>query len=107
MKQSQRIKKNFKKRGAALYRIIVFRSSKHIKGQVLEIKSGKTLFSETDSSETGKQTKIEKAKTVGKKLGQKIKKAKLENLFFDRNGYKFHGRVKAIAEALKEEGVKI
>ena len=72
MKQSQRFKKNLKKRGAALYRIIVFRSSKHIKGQVLEIKSCKTLFSEGDFGEKGKQTKIEKAKSVGKKLGQKI-----------------------------------
>lgn len=100
-------KKILHKFGNAQYRIVVFRSLKHIYAQVIEIKTGKTIFSESDLKIKTKTAKTHDALEVGKELGKKIIKAKLSKLAFDRNGYKFHGRVKALVEALRKEGVKI
>ena len=101
----QRIKYKW---GSALYRISVFRSSKHIYAQVSEIQSGKTLFSSSDLSLKVKtKNDIEKAQLVGKELAKKIKAKKLGKLVFDRSAYKYHGRVRALAEGIREEGVKI
>ena len=52
-------------------------------------------------------TKIEKSSFIGDKIGQEIKKKKIEKVMFDRNGYIFHGRVKAFVEAVKETGLSI
>ena len=95
------------------YRLVVFRSNKHIYGQVLDISKGITLFSsssldnelkkEIKSNNSGK---IEISKTVAKNLSNKMKKNKIEAITFDRNGYIYHGRVKAFAEELRSNGIK-
>ena len=51
--------------------------------------------------------KIEKRKIVGKSLAEKIKNAKIERIIFDRNGYKYHGRIKALAEAIRSAEITI
>jgi large subunit ribosomal protein L18 len=51
--------------------------------------------------------KVEAAKLVGKAMGEEIKKRKIERVVFDRNGYLYHGRVKAVADGAREAGVKI
>ena len=50
--------------------------------------------------------KIEASKLVGKSLGEKLKKDKIERIVFDRNGYKYHGRVKALADAVRKAGIQ-
>ena len=52
-------------------------------------------------------TKIDKSKIVGKLLSEKIKNKNFNNIVFDRSGFKFHGRIKAIADAIKESGINI
>ena len=50
-------------------------------------------------------TKIEKSKIVGHSLAKKIKNKKIDKIIYDRNGYRYHGRVKALAEAIREKGI--
>lgn len=90
-------------------RLSVFRSNKHIYAQVVDDTVGKILESESDLSqkaETKSRNKTEMAKVVGEKLGAKMKKKKIMTVCFDRGGYKYHGRVKALAEGLRNSGVK-
>jgi large subunit ribosomal protein L18 len=92
------------------FKIIVFRSNRFIYAQILDIRSGKTIVSidekEAKISSGKKMTKIEKAKLLGQLLAEKAKKLKVEKVSFDRNGYKYHGRVKALADGLREGGLK-
>lgn len=87
-------------------RLSVFRSNRAIYAQVIDDVKGVTMAS-ISSKEIGKdQLNIESSKEVGKKLAEKIKEAGLETLIFDRNGYPYHGRVKAFAEGVREGGIK-
>ncbi|MBV6639145.1 MAG: 50S ribosomal protein L18 [Cyclobacteriaceae bacterium] len=87
-------------------RLSVFRSNRAIYAQVIDDVKGVTIAS-ISSKEIGKdQLNIESSKEVGKKLAEKIKEAGLETLIFDRNGYPYHGRVKAFAEGVREGGIK-
>ena len=106
-----RIKKSIKKRISGTTdtpRLSVFRSNKEIYAQVIDDLTGKTLLSasskETDS--TSKVTKIETSVIVGKALAEKAIKAGIDKVVFDRNGYLYHGRVKALAEGAREGGLK-
>lgn len=87
-------------------RLSIFRSNRAIYAQVIDDVKGVTMAS-ISSKEIGKdQLNIESSKEVGKKLAEKIKEAGLETLIFDRNGYPYHGRVKAFAEGVREGGIK-
>jgi large subunit ribosomal protein L18 len=86
--------------------LVVFRSNKHILAQVTEPTSRKTLFTVT-SATIKKGTKTEKSLEVGKKVAELLKKNKIEKVIFDRNGFLFHGRIKALAEAIKNENIAI
>jgi large subunit ribosomal protein L18 len=66
-----------------------------------------TTISTIKKSNKSKVNNIESAKDVGTKMASYIKKEKITNVAFDRSGYRYHGRVKAVAEALRENGVKI
>ena len=88
-------------------RLSVFRSNKEIYVQLIDDVNGNTLV--TASSRTkgiAKGTKMETAAAVGKSLAEKAVKAGIENCSFDRNGYLYHGRVKALAEGAREGGLK-
>lgn len=91
-------------------RLSVFRSSKHIYAQVIDDTTGETLASaSTQSPEireelTGKE-KIERAQLVGKLIAQKTLAKEITSVVFDRNGFIYHGRVKAVAEAAREGGL--
>lgn len=90
-------------------RICVFRSNKHIYVQLIDDEKGQTLLSTSDfeiEKKKRKMTKIEKAKEVGRILAKKALKKKIEKIVFDRAGYKYHGRVKALAEGAREGGLK-
>jgi large subunit ribosomal protein L18 len=88
-------------------RLSVFRSNKEISAQLINDVSGNTLVS-VSSREKGvaKGNNIEVAKNVGKLLAEKATKAGIESCAFDRNGYLYHGRVKSLAEGVREGGLK-
>ncbi|MBI3380037.1 50S ribosomal protein L18 [Candidatus Gottesmanbacteria bacterium] len=91
-------------------RLCVFRSSRYIYAQIIDDVSGKTLVAasekELNIKKGEKIKKIEKAKLVGQLLVKKAVKAKVAAVVFDRNGYKYHGRVKSLAEGVREGGLK-
>jgi large subunit ribosomal protein L18 len=90
-------------------RLSVFRSSKQIYAQLIDDLAGKTLAA-ASSGEKGildtKGTKTEKAKMVGQLIAERAKEQGVEAVVFDRSGYLYHGRVKALAEAAREGGLK-
>jgi large subunit ribosomal protein L18 len=90
-------------------RLTVFRSNKQIYAQLIDDKAGKTLVA-ASSAEKGiaeqKVNKIEQAKLVGNLVAEKAVAAGIESVVFDRNGYLYHGRVKSLAEAAREGGLK-
>ncbi len=95
---------------ADIPRLTVYRSAKHIYGQLVDDTSGKVLFSAKDidleNAPEGDNRKIALAYEVGKELGKKASKEGVERVVFDRAGYKYHGRVKALAEGAREAGLK-
>lgn len=86
-------------------RLVVFRSNAHISAQLIDDQAGKTLASGNDLKEKS-GTKTEHAKNVGKAIAEAAKAKKIEDCVFDRNGYKYHGVVKALADAAREGGLK-
>ena len=86
-------------------RICVFKSNKILYAQLIDDSMGVTL-AEIDTRQAKKAFSIEGAKEIGKLVAKKAKELKLKEFVFDRGGYKYHGKVKAFAEALREEGLK-
>jgi large subunit ribosomal protein L18 len=85
-------------------RLTVFRSNINIYAQIVDDVKAKTLVS-ASSKEAKKATKTEQAAEVGKLIAQKAKDAKITTVVFDKGAYKFHGRVKALAEGAREGGL--
>jgi large subunit ribosomal protein L18 len=89
-------------------RLAVFRSVNHIYAQVIDDQSGKTLATaSTVEKELGAKTggNVEAAKTVGKAIAERALGAGVSNVVFDRGGYVYHGRVKALIDATREAGL--
>ncbi|MGX7592488.1 50S ribosomal protein L18 [Candidatus Karelsulcia muelleri] len=88
-------------------RISVFRSNKHIYVQIIDDLTHQTLLSYSSKKKSNvKITKTKMARKIGMILGEKAKKIGIYKLVFDRNGYLYHGRVKALAEGLRKTGLK-
>jgi large subunit ribosomal protein L18 len=89
-------------------RLVVFRSNAGIEAQLVDDIEGKTLAGATwlHLKKSFKGNKTQQAAEVGKLLAERAKQANLESVVFDRGGYLFHGRVKALAEAAREGGLK-
>lgn len=89
-------------------RLSVFRSNQHIYIQLVDDASGKTIFGMGDSAikTDAKTVKIEKAKQLGIALAKKAKEKKISMVIFDKGGYAYHGRVKAVAEGAREGGLQ-
>ena len=90
---------------AARPRLVVFRSLSHNYAQLVDDDKGAVLASASDVK-AKKGTKTEKAKEVGTEIAKIAQDKKITEVVFDRNGYKYHGRVKAIADAAREGGLK-
>ena len=89
-------------------RLSVLRTNEHISLQVINDEVGKTLVAASDMGKkapTG--TKTERAQKVTQELVKALKKARIEKIMFDRGSYKYHGRVKAVAETLRAEGINV
>lgn len=90
-------------------RMSVFRSNKEIYVQIIDDLTGKTLLAASSKEKeiAGKKVKkIEQAKSVGKLVAERAQKSGIQNVVFDRGGYLYHGRVKMLAEAAREGGLK-
>jgi large subunit ribosomal protein L18 len=89
-------------------RLVVFRSNRGIEAQLVDDLEGKTLAAASwlHLKKTFKGSKSEQAAEVGKLLAANAKKANVETVVFDRGGYLYHGRVKALADAAREGGLK-
>ncbi len=93
-------------------RLVVSRSLNNIQAQIIDDLNGATLVSVSSldkslKSEIAKvKGKVEQSKIVGKKIGEKAKKNKIKEVWFDRNGYPYTGRVKAMADAARKSGLK-
>jgi len=90
-------------------RLTVFRSNQHISLQVIDDLIGKTLVSASDltKAKKAKITKTQSAIETSKVLLGLLVKKKITSLVFDRSYYKYHGRIKAVAETLREGGIKL
>ena len=84
-------------------RLTVFRSNSQIYAQVIDDTKGATLASASSLAIKDKMTKTEKAAQAGKAIAEAAKKAGVETVVFDRNGYLYHGRVKQLADAARED----
>lgn len=93
---------------AARPRLAVFRSNRHIYAQLIDDDAGHTLAhaSSTEPALEGKPLSVELAGEVGKLMAQRAADAGVNRVVFDRGGYRFHGRVKALAEAAREGGLE-
>lgn len=93
-------------------RLVVFRSLKNIYGQIIDDTNNKVLLALSNNSKNitddvkKAKTKTEKSKLTGKTLAEAAVKKKITSVVFDRNGYIFHGRVKAFADGAREGGLK-
>ena len=90
-------------------RLCVFRSNANIEAQIIDDVKGTTLVSATSLDKSLKLkngSNIEAAKVVGAEIAKRAKKAKINAVVFDRGGYLYHGRVKALAEAAREGGLE-
>ena len=88
-------------------RLNVFRSLKNIYAQLIDDASGKTLASVSSRALGVKGSKVDQAKAVGEGIAKKAVSAKIEKAVFDRGSYRFHGRVKALADAARKAGLTI
>ena len=107
-RRKQRVRRQLRKVANGRPRLSVYRSAKHIYAQIIDDEAGRTLAaaSTKDKDFSGKTGgNVEAAGVVGKKIAEKAKKAGVENVIFDRGGYIYHGRVKALAEAAREAGL--
>lgn len=116
-KQSNRIKRHKRVRAKIQGspkrpRVAVFKSNRYTYAQVIDDEAGKTLASVSnhDGKKSKTKTKTKKSEgafRVGEDLAEKMKGAGITEAVFDRGGFKFHGRVKAVADGLKKGGIKI
>ncbi|WP_029894006.1 50S ribosomal protein L18 [Desulfohalovibrio reitneri] len=91
-------------------RMVVFRSNRHIYTQLVDDQNGRTIVSASTLSmaKAGESVKLDKdaAVKVGKDVAEKAKANSISQVVFDRNGYKYHGRVKALADSAREAGLE-
>ena len=91
-------------------RVCAFRSNKHLTVQVIDDQTGKTLLSVQTygkNAVSGAKANKEGAKLVGSKLAEELKAKKLENVVFDRAGYKYTGVIAALVETVRESGIRV
>ncbi len=88
-------------------RLTVFRSNQHIWVQIIDDQEAKTLVAASSKNLSNfKGTKTEQAAEVGKLIAQRALAKKIKQVYFDRGSYRFHGRIKALAEAARQQGLE-
>jgi large subunit ribosomal protein L18 len=111
VRRTAKVRRNIKRAAGSRARLSVFRSSKHIYAQLIDDANGRTLVSASSleremrgSLKTG--ANIEAARAVGKRIADRASAKGIKDVVFDRGGYLYHGRVKALADAAREGGLK-
>jgi large subunit ribosomal protein L18 len=110
-RRARRVRRTLKRLADGKLRLSVHRSSKHIHAQIIDDVTGRTLAAASSLEKELKgqlRTGADRAAAtaVGKRLAERALKAGVKDVVFDRGGYLFHGRVKALAEAAREGGLK-
>ncbi len=105
IKRHNRIRKNLSGT-KELPRLNVFRSNTNMYAQIIDDETGKTLVSTSSLELKLDKNNIETAKKVGESIAKKAIEAKITEVVFDRSGYLYHGRIKALAESAREAGLK-
>ncbi len=109
IKRKIRNRKKMKEVNVSKLRITVFKSTKNISAQIIDDKMRKTLVSASSNEKEvrkSKVKKIEQSNILGELLAKRAIEKKINNVYFDRGGYKYHGRVKALADSLRKNGLK-
>ena len=111
-RRTARIRRKLKARAGGRPRLCVFRSSRNIYAQIIEDARGHTLVSVSSidtalKDEIANGANIEAAARVGRTVAERAAAAGITEVVFDRGGYRYHGRVKALAEAAREGGLKL
>ena len=105
-KRSQRVRKKLKKVNDKRFRLTVFRSSKNISAQIIDDQYNKTIVSATSvNKKNNNKKKTEMSNEVAELLVKKALKKKITTVYFDRGKYKYHGRIRFLAEALRKRGL--
>ena len=109
-RRTQRVRNALRRSANGRPRLSVFRSSKHIYAQVIDDLKGETLASASSLEKTMREAgntgaNIDAAKAVGKLLAERAVKKGVKEVVFDRGGYIYHGRIKALADAAREGGL--
>ena len=109
LKRKLRNRKRLKKLNPSRLRLSVFRSTKNISAQITDDKQIKTLVSASSNEKELKKNKLKKAEIstlLGEMLAKRAKEKNIDNVYFDRGEYKYHGRIKLFAESLRKNGLK-
>ena len=106
-KRAQRIRRKLKNVNRDRFRLSVYRSSRNISAQIIDDKNNKTLVSASSVKQktTDKNKKSDMSVHVAGLLAKKALEKKITKVYFDRGSYKYHGRIKIFAEALRKEGL--
>jgi len=111
IRRTAKVRRGIRRAADGRARLSVFRSSKHIYAQVIDDTKGETLAQASSLEKTMRETlktgaNIEAAKAVGKLVAERAKAKGVGEVVFDRGGYLYHGRVRALADAAREGGLK-
>lgn len=104
-RRKQRVRTALRKKASGRVRLSVFRSGQHIYAQLIDDNKGVTLAAASSLGSKAKTAGVEAAKAVGEAIAKAAKEANVKEVVFDRGGYLFHGRVKALADAAREHGL--
>ena len=105
-KRARRIRRKLRQVNSERFRLTVFKSSRNISAQIIDDKSNKTLISATSIKEKNtNKKKTDLSLLVAEMLSKKAIEKKITRVYFDRGGYKYHGRIKVFAEALRKGGL--
>jgi large subunit ribosomal protein L18 len=109
-KHLHRVKRHIKSRHtiqgtAACPRVSVYRGTRHLYVQIIDDSTGRTIVGMSDTK-VPQGTGLERAQALGKELAKLAKENKITSVVFDRGGFQYHGQVKALAEAMRAEGLK-
>jgi len=110
-KRKARVGKRIRAAAGGRLRLNVYRSNKHIYAQIVDDAQGKTVAAASTltaglKEAAAKSNKVDVAKQVGELIGKLAKEKGIESVVFDRSGYLYHGRIKALAEGAREAGLK-
>ena len=109
IKRKIRNRKKLKDVNTNKLRITVFKSLKNISAQIIDDKINKTIVSASSTEKELKKTKTKKidlSNTLGELLAKRAKEKKISSVYFDRGGYKYHGRIKVFADSLRKNGLE-